>query len=77
VDDIIPLAENFISDQNIKFRKNINGMDKLAQKRFLQYGWTGNVRELRNAIERAMIFEDESVITSKHLSIQPKDYSSS
>ncbi len=71
VDDIIPLAENFISEQNIKFRKNIKGLDKIAKKTFIQYDWPGNVRELKNAIERAMIFEDESVITSKYLPIQP------
>lgn len=70
-DDIIPLAENFIRDQNIKFRKNIKGLDKPAQKTFLQYDWPGNVRELRNAIERAMIFEDADFITTKYLPIQP------
>ena len=70
VDDIIPLAEYFIADQNIKFRKNIKGLDKLAQKTFLQYDWPGNVRELKNAIERAMIFEDEALISTKYLPIQ-------
>ena len=70
VDDIIPLAENFIKDQNIKFRKNIQGLDKQAKKIFLQYDWPGNVRELRNAIERAMIFEDEGLITAQYLPIQ-------
>ncbi len=71
VDDIIPLAENFIRDQNIKFRKNIKGLDKLAQKTFIQYDWPGNVRELKNAIERAMIFEDADFITTEYLPIQP------
>ncbi len=70
-DDIIPLAENFIRDQNIKFRKNIKGLDKLAQKTFFQYDWPGNVRELKNVIERAMIFEEAEFITTKHLPIQP------
>ncbi len=70
-DDIIPLAENFIRDHNIKFRKNIKGLDKLAQKTFLQYDWPGNVRELKNAIERAMIFEDADFITTEYLPIQP------
>lgn len=71
VDDIIPLAENFIREQNIKFRKNIKGLDKLAKKTFLQYDWPGNVRELKNAIERAMIFEEEAFITPKYLPIRP------
>jgi len=71
VDDIIPLAKYFIQDQNMKFRKNIKGLDKMSQKTFLQYDWPGNVRELKNAIERAMIFEDDAFITTKYLPIQP------
>ena len=71
VEDIIPLANNFIAEQNLKFRKHIKGLNKSAQKTFLQYDWPGNVRELKNAIERAMIFEDEDYITTKYLPIQP------
>jgi DNA-binding NtrC family response regulator len=70
-EDVIPLAEHFIRDQNTKFRKDIKGLDKQAQKVFLEYAWPGNVRELKNAIERAMIFEDASFISTKYLPIQP------
>jgi DNA-binding NtrC family response regulator len=66
-DDILPLANFFVRQENIRFRKNIQGFDKDAQKLFLGYDWPGNVRELKNAIERAMIFEKGSYITAKHL----------
>lgn len=69
-EDIIPLAEYFIHEQNKKFRKNIRGLDRQTQKMFLNYDWPGNVRELKNAIERAMIFEDASHITPKYIPIQ-------
>jgi two-component system response regulator AtoC len=65
--DILPLANFFVRKENIRFRKNIQGFDREAQKLFLDYDWPGNVRELKNAIERAMIFEQGPFITSKHL----------
>jgi transcriptional regulator with PAS, ATPase and Fis domain len=65
--DILPLANFFVRQENIRFRKNIQGFDKEAQKLFLDYEWPGNVRELKNAIERAMIFEHGPYITAKYL----------
>lgn len=65
--DILPLANFFVGQENIRFRKNIQGFDKEVQKLFLAYDWPGNVRELKNAIERAMIFEQRPYITAKHL----------
>lgn len=65
--DIIPLAQYFIHHYNQKFRKNIIGLQKEAEKLFREYEWPGNVRELKNAIERAMIFEEDSSISPKYL----------
>jgi two-component system response regulator AtoC len=69
-EDIIPLAEHFIREQNIKFRKNIQGLDGETKKIFRKYHWPGNIRELKNAIERAMIFEETTLITPKYIPIQ-------
>jgi DNA-binding NtrC family response regulator len=69
-DDIKVLAKHFISQYNLKFRKNIKGLQKNAQKLFLEYEWPGNVRELKNALERAMIFEDDSSISTQYLPIR-------
>jgi DNA-binding NtrC family response regulator len=68
--DILPLANFFVRQENIRFRKNIQGLDKEVQKLFLDNDWPGNVRELKNAIERAMIFEKDPYITAKHLPFQ-------
>lgn len=68
-EDIVPLAQHFISFFNVKFRKNITALSKEAKKLFLAYNWPGNVRELKNAIERAMIFEENSLISSQYLPI--------
>jgi DNA-binding NtrC family response regulator len=68
-EDVLPLADYFIQNDNIKFRKSIQGLDKDAEQLFLVYEWPGNVRELKNAIERAMIFEQGPLVSTKHLPI--------
>ena len=75
-EDITVLAEHFISQYNLKFRKDIKGLQKDAQKLFLEYDWPGNVRELKNALERAMIFEDDSFISTQYLPIRLNGVSS-
>jgi len=76
-DDIFPLSQYFISHYNLKFRKNIKGLNQAAKKLFLDYDWPGNVRELKNSLERAMIFEDDSLISTRYLPIQLNGKSSS
>jgi len=76
-EDIPPLIEHFITHYNLRFRKNISGLDRDAQKLLLDYDWPGNVRELKNALERAMIFEENSFISTRYLPIQlNKNFSS-
>jgi len=69
-EDILPLAQHFVSLFNAKFGKKIKGLEPDAERIFLGYSWPGNVRELKNAVERAMIFEDGSRISKKFLPIQ-------
>ncbi len=67
--DVIALSKHFIDKLNHKS----GGPKKLsreAEKAFLNYSWRGNVRELRNAIERAMILEEGDEISLHFL---PKD----
>ena len=71
MDDILPLSRFFIEGYNLKFRKDIKGLNQKAERMFLDYFWPGNVRELKNALERAMIFEKGAYITPSHLPFQP------
>lgn len=50
-EDIIYLANYFISSFNKKMNKSIIGLSDEAEELFLNYSWPGNVRELRNVIE--------------------------
>ncbi len=69
VDDVLPLTQHFIQEYNIKFRKDIRGLNRKAEKIMLDYTWPGNVLELKNALERAMIFEEGGRIGTEYLPI--------
>ncbi len=66
-DDIIQLAEHFISILQIDMKKAVHGLTAEAKRKLLSHSWPGNVRELRNIIERAMIFTTEPRITAAEL----------
>ncbi|NQU68616.1 MAG: sigma-54-dependent Fis family transcriptional regulator [Candidatus Marinimicrobia bacterium] len=68
-DDIFLLADHFIRQYNIEFKRNIHGLDEPVINLFKKYSWPGNVRELRNVIERAMLFEKGSTISLDSINI--------
>ncbi len=53
-DDILPLAQFFIKKYSDKIHKTIYGIDEPAQQLLCDFDWPGNVRQLENAIERAV-----------------------
>jgi transcriptional regulator with PAS, ATPase and Fis domain len=69
-EDISPLLEHFIQHYNQKFRKNIQGLTKEADELLSNYDWPGNIRELKNAIERVMILAEGNRVAAKHLPIR-------
>jgi transcriptional regulator with PAS, ATPase and Fis domain len=68
-EDLIPLAEHFVSLYNIKFKRNIKGLSHSAAAMLLSHDWPGNVRELRNVIERAMVLEEADWIQASSMKI--------
>ena len=67
-EDVLLLANYYIEKNNLKRRdKKLRGLAPETEKIFLNYEWTGNVRELRNVIERASILEDGETVTTEHL----------
>jgi DNA-binding NtrC family response regulator len=53
-DDVLLLAQHFISEFAAQAGKNVKGLSPQAAQKLLAYAWPGNVRELRNCIERAV-----------------------
>lgn len=66
-DDLPLLVQAFISEFNTRNRKSIVGVDQAAMRVLEQHTWPGNIRELRNVIERATILAPGPFIESKHL----------
>jgi len=54
-EDIVPLAEFFLSEFSREFKRPSLSISDVAKRQMLSYGWPGNVREMRNVIERAII----------------------
>ncbi|MDR0842012.1 MAG: sigma-54 dependent transcriptional regulator [Acidobacteriota bacterium] len=69
-EDIPPLLEHFIRHYNMKFRKNIQGLTKEAEELLMNYNWPGNIRELKNAVERVMILAEERRVPARYLPIR-------
>ncbi len=55
-DDIPELAAFFVRKISLEHGQNISGISPQVLKAFQKYNWPGNIREFRNAIERACIF---------------------
>ena len=68
--DVLLLAEHFLSKYGREFGKAGAHLSEGAKERILDYRWPGNVRELQNAIERAVILSDGSEISEATLQLQ-------
>jgi DNA-binding NtrC family response regulator len=66
-EDILPLAMWFIRRFGSELKKKLDGCDTEAQKMLMRYNWPGNIRELENAIERAALLAENSMIRADDL----------
>jgi DNA-binding NtrC family response regulator len=67
--DVILLADRFLSRFTAKYGKDVRGIDPDARAAMLAYPWPGNVRELSHVIERAVLWSQGGMLESKHLSL--------
>jgi two-component system, NtrC family, response regulator AtoC len=63
----VPLLLRYYMDQfNREFRKNVQGVASDAMSALETYPWPGNIRELRNAVERAMLLTEQDTLQASH-----------
>jgi transcriptional regulator with PAS, ATPase and Fis domain len=71
-EDIDLLTDHFIGHFNAKYHKNISRLSDEVYRFFRSYGFPGNIRELKNMVERAFVFCNDETIKLQHLSSEYK-----
>jgi len=71
-EDIPALVDHFISYYSKEMKKEVKKISPEAMDLLMTHPWTGNVRELQNAIERAIILSDGNELLPDHFGLKPK-----
>ena len=69
-EDILPLARHFLNRFASDFKKKVDGFSPEAIQKMRRYAWPGNVREMQNAIERAVLLSDGPLIAPSDLTLE-------
>ena len=68
-DDVLLLANHFVEELGVRLGKGDAGLSRDAEDALRAYRWPGNIRELANAVERALILADGGLLTAAHLDL--------
>lgn len=68
-EDIPALVGFFIQKYNREMGRNVEGVAPAAMQVLMAYPWPGNIRQLRNAVERAMLFTDGEALDLGHFAL--------
>ena len=75
-EDIELLAEHFLRKYCLANQKTITAIDDIAMKIMRNYSWKGNIRELENTIERAVLISVGGIILPEHLLLDLSEHES-
>ncbi|WP_106497801.1 sigma-54 interaction domain-containing protein [Lentibacillus sp. Marseille-P4043] len=62
LEDIIELTHYFLHEISIKYNRPIHGISQSVMQALLQHQWPGNIRELKNVVERLVVFSEDGEI---------------
>lgn len=66
-EDIMQFANYFLEIANRELEKSVRGFDKEVIEILLTYSWTGNIREMKNVVRRAVLIASDGMLTKHHL----------
>ena len=69
-DDIVPIAKHFLSEFSTKHGKSFSGFSLESESCLKNHSWQGNIRELRNLVERGILVGQGSELTPQDLGIE-------
>ncbi|GFO58435.1 acetoacetate metabolism regulatory protein AtoC [Geomonas silvestris] len=69
-EDIITLVNYFMENFSKEFNKPMKGISNMAEKLLVEYSWPGNIRELKNVIERAIILGTDENLLLENLPLE-------
>ncbi len=75
IEDIPLLVDHFIELLSVNLKKNIKGINKNALEKLMTYNFPGNIRELKNMIEKAVILCDENKLSVGYFGFAGDEYS--
>jgi DNA-binding NtrC family response regulator len=70
-EDIVPIAKHYLVEFAAKFDKTFTGISPEAEMALKNFKWTGNVRELKNLIERAVLLGDGPQLDLRDVGVAP------
>lgn len=61
-EDIEPLLKHFVAEFSRRYNRKVDGFDESSMQWLINYSWPGNIRELRNLVERSIALADNAVL---------------
>ncbi|WP_342601152.1 sigma 54-interacting transcriptional regulator [Psychrobacillus sp. FSL H8-0483] len=77
IEDIIELTHYFLFEISVKYNRPIHGISQTVMQTLLKYSWPGNIRELKNVVERLVVFSENGNIKTEDLPIEMEGISNS
>ena len=74
VQDVAPLARGLVARFNTKFHKNLSGVSPAALATLEDFPWPGNIRQLENIVQQAVLVSDGPELQVEHLPQQVREY---
>ncbi|MEJ2360462.1 MAG: sigma-54 dependent transcriptional regulator [Gammaproteobacteria bacterium] len=71
-EDIPAMVDHFVNEFSERYQRNVKGFDSISLQQMIEADWSGNVRELRNTVERCVILAEGPILSWGQAGEQPE-----